>query len=48
MRSVKRDHKSAKLILQESEKTEFRSKGTFLGFFAKIERITTQENILKV
>ncbi len=33
MRSMKRDYKSTKLILQESEKAEFRSKWTFLGVF---------------
>ncbi len=32
MRSMKSNLKSAKLILLESEKTEFQSKRTFLGF----------------
>ncbi len=36
---MKKDHKSAKLILQESDKTEFRLKCKFLGFLQKLREI---------
>ncbi len=46
---MKRDHKSANLILQESEKTEFGSQRTFLVFFfTEIERNTILEHPLNI
>ncbi len=38
MRSVKMDHKPAKLILQESEKTEFGQNDRFLVFCSNREK----------
>ncbi len=44
---MKRDHKSAKRILQESEKTQLGQNECFL-VFAEIKRDTIQEHILKI
>ncbi len=47
MRSMKRDYKSEKLILQESGKIEL-DQNELSWFFAEIERNTIQEHIPKI
>ncbi len=48
LRSIERDYKSAKLILEESEKTDLAQNERFLGFFAEIKRNTIQKHIPKI
>ncbi len=47
MHSMKRDHKSTKLISQESDKT-IQVKMNIFWFFVEIERNTIQEHIPKI